>query len=266
MNTPIHDPEKLWKIKQVLFSQILDELDSHFTAMNIRYMPIKGAYLVKTGLASKLNSRRIDDIDILVEEKEFSAACRYFTDNRRVDFLHDSWAFERQFIYHSGAGKVLFELAWLINCRERFILESRDLFGRSIETGTFCVLPDPVDALLIHVCHTLVHIADDWRETNFDEMHILSQAPGFSWDEFWNRARTTGILAYIAFIMGEYKHRFNPALHSPKTGVRAAMARVLFKHRMAARLSMLRRFILEIIFARDPLKLVMNKLKAPGVS
>ena len=69
-----------WVFKQFLYEDVLRDLDDHFQRLNIDYMPIKGAYLICAGLAQRIRSRTMVDIDILVREGDFNAVISYFSD------------------------------------------------------------------------------------------------------------------------------------------------------------------------------------------
>ena len=60
-----------WVFKQFIFEDVLRDLDDHFQHLKIDYMPIKGAYLICSGLAKQIKSRSMNDIDILVRERDF---------------------------------------------------------------------------------------------------------------------------------------------------------------------------------------------------
>ncbi len=71
-------PARQWVLNQIFYEEALKEIDEHFQKMQMSYMPIKGAYLICTGLAEKMENRFISDIDILVREKDMAEVSDYF--------------------------------------------------------------------------------------------------------------------------------------------------------------------------------------------
>jgi hypothetical protein len=257
-----HSPEDLWKYLQAISAEILDELEVHFSHLNVLYMPIKGAYLLRSNLAGKMKYRRMDDIDILVEEKDFERVCDYFRSLPNVIFLKHKWYFEKEFDYAFGTYHCHLEIHHLLNYPARFDLPAQALFGRSMRTSGMYVLPCHEDALLILLCHALVHIAYELRDTIFEEIALLSDRDGFSWKRFWEYAESTGIRRFITLMLCSYARQTGNAvsLYSNPLALRL-MAPVLSKRYYSRMPFFAKKMLLEIPFLRQPWWLFKNKLK-----
>lgn len=200
--TSIMGGEKYWKIRRIVYEDVLQSLDSIFESLEIKYMPIKGAYLICSGFADRINSRQMLDLDILVEEKRF---------HEIIDLLdkhplftkgkEDPWYFEYPFFYRNGNHSVRIELHYLLNRPERFRLPNEDLFCRSVKQTNVRYLPCPEDALLILICHSMIHLADGLAKTFFDEIEILAEREGFSWEKFNYLLKSSGVAPFGYFML-----------------------------------------------------------------
>jgi hypothetical protein len=203
--TQPNTPERIWKYNQVLYAEVIDALNSHFEAIKARYMPIKGAYLICSGLAEKMPYRRMDDIDILVKREDFERVCEYFSNLPQVTFLKHECYFETEFIYSIGSLQWYFEIHWQLSYPARFNLPTSDLFHRAVPSNGMRVLPCGEDAMIILLCHAFVHIAYEIRDTLFMEIALISATDKFSWAKFWEVGATTGITSFFNFIFFCYE-------------------------------------------------------------
>lgn len=196
-------PAKKWALTQIFYQDVLNEIDTHFHNLNIKYMPIKGAYLICSGLAEKMKDRRISDIDILIQGKDMQKSSDYFINLENTElkvYYKDNYRpTETIFYYLLGGVKICIEIHSLLNYPERFILPTSELFTRSIDTNDVMHLPSPEDGLLIFLCHLQSHISFEFRENNMEEINIIASQNGFNWKTFWSRCPSTGIEAFIYF-------------------------------------------------------------------
>jgi hypothetical protein len=259
---PQNASEKSWKYLQILYGEVLQEIDAHFAAVAVQYMPIKGAYLICNGLAEKMQYRRMDDIDILVKAEDFERVCAYFSNLPNVVFLRHKWFFEKEFSYSFGAVECHLEIHWLLNFPARFILSPHAIFARAIKPNGFPrLLPCPEDALLILTCHAFVHIAFELRETLFEEILLLSSNKGFSWETFWEYAHETGIERFIRLLLLRYCEENYGNVKVPQIVEFSTFLRPFLSKKWYDRLPFfLRKALLEIPFARNPWWLIVNKL------
>jgi hypothetical protein len=256
-----HDsPERTWKLKQVVFADILNDLHGHFTKLNVRYMPIKGAYLICSGLAEKMKYRRMDDIDILVEKDNFEETGNYLSGLSHVTFLREDWYFEKEYVYKTGKFDCHLEIHSLLNYPARFNLPTENLFTRAHPINGLQMAPCLEDALLIFLCHVLVHIGYELRNAFFDEIALISGQPDFSWKKFWDMANTTGVDQFIGMMVHHYATKTSLEINEPPLSFKTKLAGKFLSKNVYCRLPFFfRKLILEIPFVRDPLSLFLNK-------
>jgi hypothetical protein len=264
-----NSPEKNWKLKQVVYAEILNELHGHFVKMNVRYMPIKGAYLICSGLAEKMKYRRMDDIDVCVGKDDFKKISDYFSGLPHVEVFLDDWDFEREFTYKTGSFECHLEIHSLLNYPARFNLPFEKLFERALPAGEIRMLPCPEDALIILLCHALVHIGFELRDTVFDEISFISNQQGFSWEKFWVLAKPTGTEQFMCMLLLYYATDKSVEMNMPALSLKTKLAGKFLSKNLHTRLPVLfRKLVLEIPFVRDPLWLInqkiSGKLKKPG--
>lgn len=251
-----------WKICQVLYGIALEEIASLFVKHNLCFMPIKGAYLIMSGLASHISERKMVDIDLLIPEDRFSETCEWFGSLENVNLYPDTYGdFEVSFFYALGRRKIYVEFHRLINFSARFILPNKDIFmrGKKVEEGV--IFPDITDVLLIHICHMLTNVIYGYNKLAFDEISIYHTQPDFSWQHFWMRAEATGIIAFITLILQIYqkKHAVTiPFLYRyKKLYVKFIVWSTLF---ITLKNRLFRRILLEIPFVRDAFWLFKYKV------
>jgi hypothetical protein len=253
-------PEKTWALQQLVYAEVLRRLDEHFAELNIRYMPIKGAYLIAGGLAEKMPFRRMDDLDILILPADFTRASDYFRNSDCVRMSENYWPFETSFFYTLGRDSIYVELHHQLNFPQRFNLPTADLFARAQQAGPHRSLPCAEDALLVCICHVLVHIAVELRETVCEEISLLSRQGDFSWERFWKLSSGTGIERFIGCIISWYAEHSGIPVPVPRSFALNRLFSQLLKPRPYGLMPvLLRKLLLEIPFVRDPAWLIRHK-------
>jgi Uncharacterised nucleotidyltransferase len=254
--------KKAWILRQLFFGDVLRGLDEHFAKLSIRYMPIKGAYLIAAGLAEKMPFRRMDDIDILVMPSDFAKAVDYFKALKDVRFKDNYWPFEASFHYGPGEANAFVELHYQLNYPERFSLPAEALFSRSTRSQGMLVLPCPEDSLIIFLCHMFVHIPFEIRETAFDEIDLLRGQDSFSWEKFRELSLSTGLGPFFYYLLRVFEKRKKRGIpHGRPTLYATLCARMIGIEEYRKMPIFLRRMVLEIPFAKDPLGLILKKLR-----
>jgi hypothetical protein len=242
-----------WTIKQLLFESLLDELDTVFSILETPYMPIKGAYLIRSGLANRLSQREMLDIDILVKPRDFPAVADRFARDPRSTPRKNHWPFENSFQFRVGKITGCVEIHHHLNYPERFLLPADELFSRARELspGKSCMLPCPEDALLILVCHALVHIGFEIKSASIAEIQLISSLEGFSWERFWRQCERTGIADFARFLFSLTSPHF-PLLNPRKSVYCAALSRMISPEHYQQMPKLLRRLIIEWPMMRNP--------------
>jgi hypothetical protein len=254
--------EKTWVFQQFLYAEVLCRLDKHFTGLKIGYMPIKGAYLIASGLAEKMPFRRMVDIDILLRPADFARASDYFKGQNNVRMVDNYWPFETSFYFQSGQTSVSIELHRQLNYPERFTLPAETLFSRSIRSKGMLVLPCPEDSLIIFLCHLFVHIGFELGDTAFDEIELLCTRNNFSWQKFREFSSPTGLEPFFYYILRLFEKRKKRGIMAGKPTPYAVLcARMIGMEEYNKMPGFLRRLLLEIPFARKPLSLIMKKYR-----
>lgn len=255
-------PETKWIFRQLLFKEILSELDRDFSRLNIEYIPIKGAYLICTGLSEKIKERTMIDIDLLVKEDDFETVSAYFTQNKRTSMIPHKWQFETGFYYRFKEIEIPVEVHKMLNFKERFILPVEDIFKRGIRDNVMRVLPCPEDALLITICHILVHIAVSYPDKTFHEMALIIRQKGFSWDKFWETALKTGVSSFVYYALKLCEKEYPGEIQLRGRHTYADILVKLVNRLIYSILPVVvRRMIFEIPFVSNPTGLVIQKLK-----
>jgi hypothetical protein len=253
-------PEKQWVLQQMVFGAALEDLEKEFAALSVRFMPIKGAYLIAAGLAERMRARKMLDLDLLLLPEDFEKATRHFSHHPHTRPDRNYWPFEMSFTYETAGAAVYVELHRRLNYPQRFLLPAHDLFSRGTNTGIAQVIPCPEDALLILVCHSLVHIAYEMRGTIFEEVSLISGQTGFSWGRFWELAGSTGIVEYAGMLLARYAKVCKRDIPLPKPGLRARVLSPMIRPGVYRRLPvMVRKVMLEMAFVRDRWGLIKGK-------
>ena len=249
-----------WIALQFLFGGVLADVEELFSASGYCFMPIKGAYLIRSGLASSIAKRQMRDIDILIPEQKFREVCDWFSTVRHVKEKENYWAFEKSFLYSRKLRPVNIEFHRLVNFPARFLLPNEDLFSRGIQVSSSCVFPDPVDVLLIHVCHQLAHVISGFKDQFYSEIVLYSRQHGFSWPAFWKRAKDTGVLGFIWIVMEKCSRQKKLAIDLPPPP--SLYTRFLSRYNffMGGKNRLLHRLLFEMPFVRNPWGLMMYKI------
>lgn len=244
----------------MVYGAVIDEMDKQFTAHGYKYMPIKGAYLIRSGLSVQIPERRMQDIDLLLREEEFNEVCDWFGRREGVTEISNYWNFERSFnVMHLNAS-VYVELHRMLNMQARFLLPTQKLFLHGKSAGKSCVLPDPVDALLIHICHALAHVLDGFTLGFYQEIELLSRQDGFLWELFWQRSKTTEIYDFIWLTIDKCNKLLGTSLPLPPAS--SMYAKIISRRNvfMEYKSKVLRRLCFEIPFVRNLWLLLWHKV------
>jgi hypothetical protein len=251
-----------WIALQFVYNEMLEILERLFASQNYYFMPIKGAYLIKTGLSEQITDRKMVDIDILLKADQFEAACQWFGTCDNVKKKDNYWDFERSFFYSFAGIRIHLEFHRLINFPARFLLQNEDLFKRGIEISKSCIIPDPVDSLLIHICHKLAHVIDGFENQFYEEISLYSSQKGFDWKTFWDRACKTGVMSFIWLVLEKWKkgkkidNFFLP--ESPSLYAAILSKTGLF---MKGDSPIVRKIFFEVPFVRNVIQLTSYKIK-----
>lgn len=253
-----------WIARQFVFEGLLQELDSHFKRMDVSYMPIKGAYLIVMCLAEHIYSRRMLDIDILVRPEDFETVCDYFARCEKATFHEDLWEFEQPFYYRFNGLSIHVEIHKMINRPERFYLPTEELYARSVLKGDVLRVPGREDALLIAMCHALVHLGYYFHMDVFKDMAAITSCGDFKWDRFWKGAKKTGIKRFIEFLF--LLHPDKKLLSEARCGYRRSLKawKWLYEHVYASLPPLGKRVLFELPFARQPIKLIWQSVREKG--
>jgi hypothetical protein len=261
-------PQMDWALRQAVFGTALAELDRHFEEMGVAYMPIKGAFLICAGLAERLDYRTMVDIDLLVRPTDFTAAAEGLRRRAGAVPRPGHWPFEQEFTYTVGAFPCHLELHRALNYDERFLLPTHELFERARTDTAVRMLPQPEDAMLLLLCHELVHIVRGFDRGHHSEMKLLAGLPRFSWQVFWQRARGTGAEGFVYLSVLYFRRETGTECDLPPWRSRYADALFrLLPLRTYNRLpTLLRRLLLELPFVRDPLGLFGRRFRRSTLS
>jgi hypothetical protein len=261
---PIPSAHKRWIVLQMLYRDLLTELDGHFVRMGVRYMPIKGAYLILAGLAEQIEARKMVDVDILVDQANIDRVQNYFVSCPNAAVTDDYWYFERLVRYRFGDYTILVEIHYLLNRPERFVLPPVELFERGIQKGAFLWLPCPEDALAIAVCHALVHFPwSGQADEIYNDLKVLAWVPELSWPLFEMIMAKTGIarFGYFLFLLFRLKKKLlmPSGERNPSFGMRI-LAGIFIRHYSHMPI-WLRRLLFEIPFVRSPWRLIRGTIR-----
>ena len=265
MNT--RNPTRQWATVQHVYQEVFDELSVMLSDIHIPHMPIKGQYLICTGLSEKLRYRKMTDIDILILPEDMEKATNHLFAKKdivpRTHYTENYRTTETQFYYLYNNTRVAIEIHCSLNFPDRFILPTENIFKRGKQMQTSYYLPCPEDALLLHLCHLLTHISFEFRSTIFEEITLISGQDEFSWKRFFDRAQTTGIVHFIYFVLTTYScttGRFPPGCKTTwYTKLQAQVACRIGFNRLP---QWYRRLFMEMPFVRKPGKLIARKLSS----
>ena len=254
-------PLTTWILLQLIYGEVISDIERHFSIAGYRFMPIKGAYLIKTGLAVSIQNRKMVDIDLLIPQMQFTEICEWFALLPNVIPKENYWDFERSYVYTKFGNPVYLEFHRLINFPARFLLPNELLFKRGITVSEACILPDPTDALLIHICHKLAHVIDGFEEQFYREITMYAEQQGFSWEAFWKRAKETEIIGFIWLVIEKWKRIKSFDISLPPAP--SLYSHFLATHNlfMRSRSSLARKIFFEVPFVRNIFELIRYKLK-----
>ena len=258
-------PEKKWALSQIVYTDVLRALDYHFQKISIEYIPIKGAYLLCTGLAERMRERKICDVDILVQEKDMRIVSDYFTaldETVLKQYYTDNYRpTETSFIYKLSFAEVTVEIHSQINFSQRFLLPTIALFRRASKSGLFRSIPSCEDSILIFLCHLQTHIAFEFRKTTLDELHTLIVEQKIDWKVFWCLSLKTGIDSFNYFMLRYFERKYRYPIHAPRYYFYSdILARAFTKKRYERLPGWAKRVFFDVPFVRNPWWLVCHKI------
>jgi len=255
---------KQWVVRQLVYADALSELDKVFSALGIEYIPLKGAHLICTGLAEKMSTRIMNDIDILVRPADFDKTIQLLANI--PDFTKkdpDPWSFEQSFAFHIKGIDIPLEIHKALNRPERFHLPAEDLFRRATSHTLVRKIMSPEDALAVLICHTLVHLVDGIKEQVFEEIGVLSAASRFTWEQFRSILKTTGIRRFGYALL--WKWNVTQKAKIPVTLQSRFWSNVLFSTKPPGYFNGLKSYFyrgtIELLFVKQPLAMAVGYLR-----
>jgi hypothetical protein len=135
------------------------------------------------------------------------------------------------------------------------------LFNRGVKNSNSCILPDPTDALLIHICHKLSHVINGIEEQFYREISLYVTQNGFSWKDFWGRAEKTGIMGFVWLVVERWKKTMNSDLVLPAAPSIYSWFLAYSNLFMRCKSSFARRVFFEVPFVRNVLMLAWHKCR-----
>jgi hypothetical protein len=244
-------PQKQWVLKQMIFEDVLNRLDEHFTKLQIEYMLIKGAWFIKRGLAEKFASRRMRDIDLLVCPQDMPAVKAYFRQLPQCTEKQNYWPFEFSFFFATPGGSIYVEIHEKLNYEVRFRLPAADLLHRAAKKENFCVLVDDTDALVITICHQLVHMGVDTHRGFMDDIRVLFNYAKPDERILYQRVRGAGVVRFAQLVCFLALERW-PFTDIKKPGVYVRLAARLYRNGWYDKApEMVRRVLWEFGFYRN---------------
>lgn len=255
--------EKVWIFRQLQYQNALRHLDEILSHASIPYMPIKGAYLICSGLASLIKKRIMVDIDLLVQPQHYEATIRLFSKHPLFERKSpDPWFFEYPFTFTSGKHRIELELHYQLNRNERFHLPTTSLFDRGYPQTATRILPSPEDALIILICHTLVHSGYGLPNSIYDEISAICSLPSFRWSRFCFILKSTGVEPYGFALLRSFMRKKARVLPIPAKHRWADQLFRLTPERQQLHMShrLFYRGCIEPLFARHPIRLMVGWL------
>lgn len=253
-----------WALRQAVYGHVLERLDALFEHHSVPYMPIKGAWLIASGLAARLPTRPMDDIDLLVSSADFERAVTLVADQEETTIVPSAWPFEREFTWRQAGFVAHLEIHQGLNYPERFRLPADELFARARERRGERFLPAPEDALAILVCHKLVHVSKSFHRGGTDEIALIAGLPGFEWHRFWETMDSTGVKRFAVLVLRYAAMEIRMPIPFPPQSMPYvdALVRWVPLARYNRLPELLRRIVLEAAFVRDPVGLLRQRVRS----
>ncbi len=262
--TTDNEPVGRWRARQAVYGEVLDALDRVFACIPVEYMPLKGAHLICSGIAEKMASREMIDIDLLVRPSVFEDTLEFLSSHGSLIRLPpDPWSFEQPFVYLHGRHRVRFELHSGLNRPERFFLDVDAMFDRAALQTSVRRIMTPEDALLILICHTLVHLVDGIRDQVYEEALLLSGESAFSWERFSAVLRSSGIERFAKALLTLAGRKAGLMLpHQFKADpIGIALLSIKSPRRGRGVLTLLFRCLIELSFVKSPLSMAWRYIR-----
>ncbi len=254
-----------WKITRIAAGDLIDRLAAELDKISVPFIPIKGAHLVRSGLAFSMNSRRMDDIDLLISPCHIDLATAHFFSlpwcKPLTDYKESHKRSETQFMAYDDGFSMLVELHSELNFPQRFHLPVELLFSRSTAIGEVEHWLIPEDALLIFGCHLMTHIALEFRETNIEEMKILSSVDGFSWIRFFEIAQPTSVSGFFSLLLLTFAGICPEGIPISSNIIIKSIAFIWRKVGWNNLPMLFRRIFFEWIFYKSPTGMLLRKIR-----
>ncbi len=252
----------MWAIQQLIVEKSLEDIHAVFRDGAIQYMPIKGAFLVGQGLASKITKRRMNDIDILVPKKDYKKAIDFLQrDKRFVKQRADSSHFHSTLSYAIADTHIRLEVHHSFNDPLKYVLPSEDLFARCRRVDSALCMPTLEDALLMAMCHALSHIGVYLTEQLFIDMDAIIAEKTFCWQLFWEYAKKTRAASWACFMAALYEKERGVSVTRPHCGLYVQLLSRRVSVQAVNRMpGVLRRLILEAPFVKRPCAVYCQRL------
>lgn len=254
-----------WALTQIILTDILNEIHQEFKKIKIGFMPIKGAFLISSGLAEKMQERKISDLDILVQTKDLEKASKHFSELPQcalITWYKDNYRPTETILKYKYKDVIYtLEIMDRINSDARFLLPSEDLFNRSINMDEHLHYPSAEDAAIIMICHLQSHIPFEYRDSNLKELDVLINQNKFKWNKFWEISKRTGMVGFIYFFLCYYQKEYQVKL--PLQGIHPysiLLANWFSPKKYEKMRTINKRVLLDIPFSRRPFKLLFQKV------
>jgi hypothetical protein len=256
--------EKRWVLRQAVYGRLLERIDGLFGRHAVAYMPIKGAWLICSGLAERLSERAMDDIDLLVRPDDFDRAAALVAASSEATEVHSSWPFEREFMWRAAGFTMHVEIHRAINYDERFRLTADELFERAGERRGQRLLPTAEDALAILICHKLVHVVASFDQRGIEEIVLLVTCPDFRWERFWQIADSAGVRSFATLVLRyvALETGISVPFGTQRMPYVDLLVRLVPWRRYDTLPRLCRRMLLEAPFVRDPVGLLVQRFHA----
>jgi hypothetical protein len=252
---------KRWQLLQIMLRSALDAIEACFVRMQITYMPIKGAYLHYAGFARQIETRKMADIDLLFQKKDYQRVINQLSKNECFTLVHNNpLHFHATLAFKHKKQSISVEIHRAFNDPLKYRLESARLFERAAKKEGVMALPCVEDALLMAILHALSHIAFYFNQSVLDEIRVLSSDHAFCWERFWRYARKTGATAWIVFVLRLYQKITGERIPGLGRSFRGeALARWYSAEKYDRMSQMKRRLFMEAPFVRNPLGMYAHR-------
>lgn len=253
-----------WGFTQLIFAEALAEINRVLTAAGIAYMPLKGAYLIESGLATAMKERGMCDIDILVAPEDFDRAMGSFGVTGYAPVVDNDLLLHRHFDLSAAGTTVDVELHYRIRPECSCVLPAADLFQRGRPAKGTMVLPSAEDGLAITILHQLNDLPFWPPDQALRDIEVQVSSFEIDWAKFWEIAESTGTAAFIFLLLRHYGKLPDSAFRVSTNGLMFQYAERLVKWRFFENYRRIpfvfRRTLVEFPFMKSPGVYLLRKL------